>query len=191
MSVWTGTEVIIWGGRIGNMALLDGAAYNPVTDTWRTITPNSWGHPGAHAAWTGTEMVVLAKNGGAAYDPATDSWHDLPVLQHGNGSFLAPVWTGNQLIGIGVDIAADDSSVSLTASTLADDGSAWHTGASVPVSDNVFDLPDYSVVWTGTEAVVWNGVRQGWAYDPSSDSWRTLPELGGTTPAGTVQCVVR
>ena len=69
VSVWTGTEVIVWGGRVGNMALLDGAAYNPTMDTWRTIQPNSWGHPGAHAVWAGDRMVVLAKNGGAVLRP--------------------------------------------------------------------------------------------------------------------------
>jgi hypothetical protein len=177
VSVWTGTEDIIWGGRVGIQALLDGAAYNPSTDTWRTITPNSWGHPGSHAAWTGSEMVVLAKNGGAAYDPASDSWRDLP-LRSGNGSFIAPVWTGDELLGIGVDSSIDDTEVRLSASSLADDGSTWEAGGSVPVSDNVFDaLPDYSVVWTGTEAVVWDGVDHGWAYDPASRTWRALPQL--------------
>jgi hypothetical protein len=178
VSVWTGSEVIVWGGRVGDMALLDGAAYDPTTDTWRSITPNSWGHPGGHGAWTGTEMVVLAKNGGAAYDSVADSWRELP-LRSGSGSFVAPVWTGSQLLGIGVDVAVNDSGVSLTASTQADDGSAWHDEGSVLLPYSVFQpLPEFSVVWTGSEAVAWDPrVGRGWAYDPSAGAWRELDRL--------------
>ncbi len=182
VSVWTGTEVIVWGGRLGNTALLDGAAYDPATDTWRTIASNSWGHPGAHAVWTGTEMVVLAKNGGAAYDPVTDTWRDLPLLRGGGGSFLAPAWTGDALLGIGVDVAANDTSVSLAASTLSGDGSTWEDGGKIAISDNVFDTSaDYQVAWSGSEAVVWDGHMRGWVYDPTARTWRSLP-CDGCTP---------
>jgi hypothetical protein len=186
VSVWTGTEVIVWGGRVGLMALSDGAAYNPATDTWRMITPNSWGHPGAHAVWTGTEMIVLAKNGGAAYNPVTDTWRDLPLRQSGSGSFLAPVWTGDQLIGVGVDVAANESGVSLTTSRLTADGSSWEDGGSTPLPYGVFQpLPDFSIVWTGTEAVAWDpGVSRGWAFAPLTGVWRDLPQVAGTISAG-------
>jgi len=182
-SVWTGTEVIIWGGRVGDTALLDGAAYNPSTDTWRPIAPNSWGHPAAHAVWTGTEMVVLAKNGGAAYDPATDTWRDLP-RQDGGGGFIAPVWTGDHLLGVSLDIGAADA-VGVSVSTLQAAGGQWLQGPSIDVGGSAFaGTSDYQVVWTGNEAIVWDGARHGWAYNPSRGSWRALPELA--TPDGRV-----
>ena len=191
VAVWTGTEVIIWGGRVGNMALLDGAAYNPSTDTWRTIASNSWGHPAAHAVWTGTEMVVLAKNGGAAYDPATDTWHDLPLLGEGSGAFLAPVWTGQELLGIGLDVAPNDASVSLTTSVLGADDATWEQRSSTDVGGNAFDTSsDQQVVWTGSEAVVWSGFGPGWAYDPKADGWREIPATTeGSAGAATFQPV--
>ena len=59
-AVWTGTEMIVWGGSDGTDELDDGGHYNPVTDTWTPTattgapTPRFW-HT---AVWTGDEMVV-------------------------------------------------------------------------------------------------------------------------------------
>ena len=57
--VWTGREVLIWGGSVGtfNNYLADGAAYVPATDSWRRMTGWSGRIVGA-AEWTGREMVV-------------------------------------------------------------------------------------------------------------------------------------
>jgi hypothetical protein len=81
-AVWTGTEMIVWGGyarseNVGQAS--DGAAYKPATRTWRTIAPSPPGvQGGAAVVWTGDEMIVWASNspdgpvGAAAYDLATD-----------------------------------------------------------------------------------------------------------------------
>jgi N-acetylneuraminic acid mutarotase len=63
-AVWTGRELIVWGGGTATgerrpVALDDGAAYDPATDTWRTLPPapilgRRWGV----AVWTGEEMLV-------------------------------------------------------------------------------------------------------------------------------------
>lgn len=92
VSVWTGTEFIVFGGHSFDESFVDGAAYNPATGEWRTIAsaPIS---PAAYpaAVWAGKEMVVWVSgddsefpampNPGpgqvAAYDPATDSWRTL------------------------------------------------------------------------------------------------------------------
>jgi len=36
-AVWSGTEMIIWGGSSGSTALSDGARYNPTGNTWTAI----------------------------------------------------------------------------------------------------------------------------------------------------------
>jgi hypothetical protein len=178
VSVWTGTEVIVWGGRVGDMALLDGAAYDPATDTWRMITPNTWGHPGAHAVWTGTEMVVLAKNGGAAYDPATDSWRDLPTLDDGKGSgLLPPVWTGHELLSAAIGTGPNQA-ITLSAWAIARPGGPWLLGGELNATTGVTSTSDFQTVWTGTELVVWDGGSRGWAYDPATYHWRSLPCAG-------------
>src|SRR3954471_4589600 len=55
-AVWTGNEMIVWGG--GGFAT--GGRYNPGTDTW-TITSSinaPSGRSNHTAIWTGTEMIV-------------------------------------------------------------------------------------------------------------------------------------
>src|SRR5688572_3134360 len=92
---WTGTELVIWGGEGFDQSSnarsypADGAAYNPLTDTWRSLPAILI--PGRQAAgvWTGSEFIILGgvstfslgqllHETGAAYDPATDRWRQLP-----------------------------------------------------------------------------------------------------------------
>jgi hypothetical protein len=60
-AVWTGEEMIVWGGTVAPAAFNTGGRYNPLSDSW---TPTSTGANvpparGSHSAvWTGTEMVV-------------------------------------------------------------------------------------------------------------------------------------
>jgi N-acetylneuraminic acid mutarotase len=87
-AVWTGSEVIVWGGgdALGTVDRGDGARYNPQTNTWSTMS--SVGAPsarrGAHAFWTGSKVLLwsgLRCDGTVAergvvylYDPVTDLW---------------------------------------------------------------------------------------------------------------------
>ena len=64
-AVWTGSEIIIWGG--GDGPLNTGGRYNPSTDSWTaTSTTNAPTARGGHTAvWTGSEMIVWGgENGG-------------------------------------------------------------------------------------------------------------------------------
>lgn len=86
-AVWTGREMIIWGGK-HLAALSDGAAYDPVRDTWRRIEAapisgridhaSAW-YGGAVIVWGGTAPPAGAPlSDGAAYDPNLDRWTLLP-----------------------------------------------------------------------------------------------------------------
>ncbi len=82
VAVWTGKEMIVWGGsKAPSSSLLnDGAAYNPTTDTWRPMTTNNAPSPrrDQFALWTGTQMLIWGggdfPSGGGAYDPVADTW---------------------------------------------------------------------------------------------------------------------
>src|SRR5262249_26086804 len=79
-AVWTGSEMIVWGGS--NAPFLNtGGRYNPATDTWTaTTTANAPSPRQFHTAvWTGSEMIVWGGgvvfgpsfNTGGRYDPVT------------------------------------------------------------------------------------------------------------------------
>lgn len=111
-AVWTGSKMIVWGGKgSGGSPLSDGASYNPTTGTWTALsTVNAPAARHGHVAqWTGAEMLILGGETaggttatGAAYDPATDQWRTLPTL--GNPvarSGSVGVWSGSELIVFG------------------------------------------------------------------------------------------
>ena len=54
--MWTGSEMIIWGGS----QLNTGGRYNPSTDSWAaTSTTNAPSARQDHTAvWTGSEMII-------------------------------------------------------------------------------------------------------------------------------------
>jgi N-acetylneuraminic acid mutarotase len=110
--VWTGTELLVWGGFDGNDSLRDGARYDPAADTWRPITANGAPPPRAsHSAiWTGSRMILWggrtsnmdsdpAVASGGIYDPIADAW--LGTASDGAPSARsdhAAIWTGSELI---------------------------------------------------------------------------------------------
>jgi len=59
--VWTGSEMIVWGGEDNNFLVINtGGKYHPATDTWdstNVITAPA-ARTGHTAVWTGSEMVV-------------------------------------------------------------------------------------------------------------------------------------
>jgi hypothetical protein len=108
--LWTGREVIVWGGgapESGESAL--GAAYDPATDSWRRIADAPRGLNLASAVWTGREMIVFGSlldnrniadtrtSVGEAYDPRTDTWRMLPPSEL-SPQATAAVWVGNRMV---------------------------------------------------------------------------------------------
>ncbi|MPZ87706.1 MAG: hypothetical protein GEU81_06440 [Nitriliruptorales bacterium] len=87
-AVWTGSELLIWGGEGSAGFFADGAAYDPATGTWRSL-PEAPLSPraGIAAVWTGDALLLVGgrDNGGplsdgAAFDPASRTWRTLPPL---------------------------------------------------------------------------------------------------------------
>ena len=117
-SVWTGTKMIVWSGAAVAGSSInyynDGAAYDPVANTWTRIS--SAGAPTARGfssgAWTGMQMItwdgatLSAATGaytqygdGGLYDPGANVWNPMSALQAPvNRSCGASVWTGSSFI---------------------------------------------------------------------------------------------
>ena len=58
--MWTGSEMIVWGGYDGGLELNTGGKYNPSTDSLDSYQHHQRARrPKAHTAvWTGNEMIV-------------------------------------------------------------------------------------------------------------------------------------
>src|SRR5262245_12917586 len=65
-AVWTGSEMIVWGGNYS----FTGGRYNPVTDSWTaTNTTNApSGRTFYTTVWTGSEMIVWGGASAFAFD---------------------------------------------------------------------------------------------------------------------------
>lgn len=101
--VWTGTEVVVWGGSNAGQFLGDGAAYDPAKDSWRPIADGPLAPAMMPAVvWTGSEMVIVGglnlDGQAAAYDPAADSWRRLDPAPARPGVFQPAVWTGRAML---------------------------------------------------------------------------------------------
>jgi N-acetylneuraminic acid mutarotase len=162
VAVWTGREMIVWGGGgIGetNIAFKDGAAYDPAARTWRVIpeAPLAAGFgPGYTAVWSGEQMLVWGgeKGEGAAYDPATDSWTKLPGPPFGPLVLPASVWTGRVLLVWGATERVNDPALG-TATGAAYDPTTklWTLLPKTPGASGF----GQTAVWTGRDMLVWGG----------------------------------
>jgi len=129
--VWTGAQLLVWGGYGRTVACTpcpqsDGAAYDPGTDTWRTLAPSPLSaRGGPRGAWTSRDLLVWGgfdsgpEADGALYNPTDDTWARLVPGPLGPRQGQAMVWTGQELLvwgGQGAGGAlADGAVLTLTA----------------------------------------------------------------------------
>ena len=184
-AVWTGTEMIVWGGQIGSETLDEGARYNPLTDTWQptSLTGVPEARANHTAVWTGAEMIVwggstwteiYVKTGGR-YNPQTDTWTATSTAGAPSARYLAQsVWTGTEMIVWGGQTGTGATNTGGKYDPVTNSWSPTSmTGA--PSARLLF-----ASVWTGSEFIVWGGgaITSGWIfsqtggrYDPAADVW--------------------
>lgn len=113
-AVWTGSEVIIWGGYRKGDELNTGWRHNPVTGV-RTAIPEAdapEARKGHAAVWTSSEIIVWGGEqfpwtgevapDGARYRPRAALW--TPITADGPPAALpeqSAVWTGNEMLVFG------------------------------------------------------------------------------------------
>jgi hypothetical protein len=194
-AVWTGKQMIVWGGYSNTAQYADGAAYDPATRTWAKIAASPLaGRELPVTVWTGKEMLIFGGTGnsgapsdGAAYDPATNTWRRLaPIPDSLGGNLTASgsyaVWTGKVMLvwgffGHGGGVHGGGS---LAAATYDPAANSWTTGTAAPAQAPLFG----DAFWTGKEMIVWGtsagsgdsaGQLEGFGYDPATGKWSTLP----------------
>ncbi len=205
-TVWTGSEMIVWGGSDGSSYLATGGAYDPVLDAWHPVTDA--GAPvartGHSAVWTGSRMIVWGgstgsgstwTNTGGAYDPVADQW--TPTNVDGAPSprrSHSSAWTGTRMIVWG----GTTLSVKPNCNGDRSDGALYDPAIDswTPMATAGAPSPRHgsSAVWTGREMIVWGGSFEyycglppyccwyygggGKRYDPSTDVWAPITTLG-------------
>jgi N-acetylneuraminic acid mutarotase len=191
-AMWTGREIIIWGGVSLSSSIHDGARYDPVADMWTPLPPLPRGVTGASAIWTGTELMIwgggtaaIGPGTGALWSPSTNEWTPISTDGAPNTRYYAKLfWTGTRVLLWG----------GLTSGgfPFGDGGQydpvrdAWEP-VSTHGAPSRRDEP--SIIWTGQQLMIWGGattvgssrfptpVADGAAYDPATDSWSPLPEV--------------
>jgi hypothetical protein len=204
-TVWTGSEMIVWGGTgLGDFDASTGGRYNPTTDSWTAtsrpfvpcgMTNCPLGFHAHTAVWTGSEMIVWGGsvsgsiyNTGGRYNPTTDSWTPTAVPTTCNPEIdCAPaarewhtaVWTGSEMVVWGGNVCDPNSCTETNTGGKYDPNSdSWTATA---ITDAPSARRQHTAVWTGAQMVVWGGgftdqfynfqkLSTGPRYDPAADS---------------------
>ncbi|MEA2461206.1 MAG: hypothetical protein QOH90_1383, partial [Actinomycetota bacterium] len=110
VSVWTGSQVLVWGGVNSDGLSAGGSAYDPSIDTWSKIENAPLeGRVNAATVWTGKELIVWGGSSlrddenptfgdGAAYDPMKETWRSLAPSPLSPRQLASHVWTGTRAI---------------------------------------------------------------------------------------------
>ncbi len=168
-AVWTGRELMIWGGDLEafNMGLpgpdrsfTDGAVYDPVTRAWQAMAsgplPKTATTPVAVATAAG--VVIARDNKVAIWNPTTNSWRSLADAPE-------PI---SDLSDIGTEV------ISVSARSSLD----LDTGTWQPLPGAPLFVPAVPPIWTGIELIAF-GRRDSdpvaVLYMPRTRNWRAIP----------------
>jgi hypothetical protein len=198
-AVWTGTELIIWGGSGGVEDA--GARYDPSTDTWTPVSTINAPSPrrGHHAVFDGQRMIVWGGqswNGdtyvsvadGGVYDPAIDVWTPLP--SQNAPDITKPMTIPDSVVLAGTDLMVwspwldffpdpvnDSSSASIVSEARRYNSvrNEWQIVVDACESDATPDA-----VWLNGRMLSWNeNFARGYAYDEQRDIWHPITAYPG------------
>ncbi|HPR63126.1 MAG TPA: kelch repeat-containing protein, partial [Thermoanaerobaculia bacterium] len=206
-AVWTGTEMIIWGGYTilngKNYPLNTGARYNPsvgLSGSW--IPMSTYNAPTSRlrhtAVWTGNEMIIWGgldrdnrTNSGGRYDPVTDTWTETEISGAPDPRYgHTAIWIGSEMVVWGGEVCTDYPGCSTTEKTntggrynpATDTWTATSTIANVPSGRD-----GHTAIYGNNLMIVWGGfdgsnyLNTGGMYNPGNDSWTPTPLSGVPT----------
>lgn len=187
-AVWTGKEMIIWGGyRYAGAYYQTGGRYNPNTDSW--VSTSLVGAPAGRqhhsSVWTGTEVIVWGGNNssylnsGGRYNPSSDSWSNTATAGAPSARRRhTAVWTGTTMVVWG----------GIIGTTYYNDGARYDPNTNTWLSISTTGAPtireSHSAVWTGEKVLVWGGangstyLNTGGSYDPINNTWSGITTTG-------------
>lgn len=189
-SIWTGSEMIIWGGvqrtQSGRVFLNNGAKYDSLNNSWQlTSTLNSPSHRANHSSiWTGEEMIIWGGNNddtldtGSIYNPLQNSWRPIQSVNAPTNRYLhSSIWTGKEMIVWG--------GIDEVSGLNLNDGKTYDYNMDAWIDISLANAPSsrfaHSAVWTGQSMIIWGGSESsgdgGAEYDMDNDSWKSVSNL--------------
>ena len=191
-AVWTGSEMIVWGGEVSG-PVNTGGRYNPDKDSWIATTTTNAPDPRIYhtAVWTGSEMIVwgggpyTATNTGGKYNPRSDSWTATNTIGTSPRSGQSAIWTGKEMIVWG----------GYNGSVHVNTGARYNPSVDSWTATSLSNAPDgriaHAAIWTGDEMIVWGGYsyeqdrffNTGGRYNPTTDSWTATTTINAPNEA--------
>jgi hypothetical protein len=195
-AVWTGDELIVWGGwSDGGECPASGGRYHLGEDRWTPLpmegAPEGRIEPAS--VWTGRELIVwggllkgearTASTGGR-FDPETKTWKPLPMENAPiSARGLQAFWTGTEMVLWGGAHLDGESRLNVGLNA----GARYNPATNAWRATQADGAPDgrlyYAGAWTGTELIVWGGGDQtrpttatGGRYNPEIDQWLPIQE---------------
>ncbi|TWW09922.1 hypothetical protein E3A20_09490 [Planctomyces bekefii] len=187
--IWTGKEVIVFGGSQAAYGRNPGGIFNPATGRWREVaTLQAPDKVGGHTAvwaddrmlvWGGIDSARNKTSTGASYNPETNVWAEMasaeaPQKRDGHQA----LWTGAEMIVFGGDVNSVEANG--TGGLFDPVTNRWKTVS----SESVPARTGHTLVWTGSEMLVVGGkpklntkrlmFQNVNAFDPVRMTWRIV-----------------
>ncbi|HEX5824912.1 MAG TPA: hypothetical protein VFY18_10685, partial [Candidatus Limnocylindrales bacterium] len=171
---WTGQEVVVFGGWVGETTRLDGAAWDPTSNAWRKIATSPLTGKEPIGAWLDDRLYVVTSNAAAAYDPATDRWTTLPAAPIRTGWQTAAVAAGRLFV-----IAFGDGATGSPQWAVLDPATGTWSHGDAPI-----DAMEAGIGFAGAGDLIVS-TDHGATFDPLTGVWGSSGPCPGVS-AGTV-----
>lgn len=202
-AVWTGSQMVVWGGA-------GGARFDRTTNAWLPVSTVNAPSPrsGHSMVWTGQRVIVWGGrqdlgggivgnvlDDGGLYDPVADTWTRLPAspLLTARAGHVA-VWTGSGMVVWGGYVPGTDPVTTLPTLFAQASGARYSPATGTWQALGTAGAParryGHTAVWDGNRMIVWGGfggevlpsdyaaLNDGARYDPGTDLWLPVSGLG-------------
>jgi hypothetical protein len=183
-AVWTGHELLIGGVTYEPTTGYSRVAYDPSSGRTRPLTgfPAGVEYAGSPPVWSGHLEYASLVSGGdeapermiASFDPVANRWRTLPTDPLPATDYVQLVWTGRDLIALGIDEGPAEGAVAprpspLRAAVYDPSTNRWQALPDLPARSHGRMSSDGSplAVWAGARLLVWRP-WSGFAPDPQS-----------------------
>ncbi|MCX7544978.1 Kelch repeat-containing protein [Marinicella gelatinilytica] len=191
-AIWTGSEMIIWGGEAFGQYLNSGGRYDPLTHSWKPVSMINI--PEARkdhtAVWTGREMIVWGGqnnnnylNSVGKYDPISNTWGN-DLYAHFGLIHHTAIWTGREMIVWGGQRFSGQWQYYNLGFKYNPTEDTW---TQINSGFTLAPRARHTAIWTGEKMIVWGGeffdgnytfFDTGATYDPFNGEWTETSTAG-------------